>query len=80
MERILKIIIAGGGKVGVTLIRQLSSEGYDLTLIDSEQSVLEATMEKYDVMAVNGNCATMDALIYAGIKKRRPSHRRYECR
>ena len=64
----MKIIIAGGGKVGVTLIRQLSSEGYDLTLIDSEQSVLEATMEKYDIMAVTGNCATMDALIYAGIK------------
>ena len=68
MERELKIIIAGGGKVGVTLIKQLSAEGYDLTLIDSNESVIAAAMEKYDVMAVAGNCATMDTLLYAGIE------------
>ncbi len=68
MERNLKIIIAGGGKVGATLTKQLSAEGYDLTLIDSSQSVLESILQKYDVMAVAGNCATMDTLVYAGVK------------
>ena len=31
----MKIIIAGDGKVGATLTRQLTSEGYDVTVIDS---------------------------------------------
>ena len=64
----MKIIIAGGGKVGATLTRQLSAEGYDLTLIDKNAQVLETTMNAYDVMAVQGNCATMAALRQAGVE------------
>lgn len=64
----MKIIIAGNGKVGQTLTSLLSVEGYDLTLIDIKQSVLEATQEQYDVMIVHGNCATMDVLKQAGVE------------
>ena len=64
----MKIIIAGGGKVGATLTRQLSAEGYDLTLIDKNPHVLESTMNAYDVMAVQGNCATMATLRQAGVE------------
>lgn len=39
------IIIAGDGKVGLTLARQLSAEGHDPTLIDLDHLVLEQTME-----------------------------------
>ena len=39
----MKIIIAGDGKVGQTLTSLLSVEGYDLTLIDAKQSVLETS-------------------------------------
>ena len=53
----MKILIAGDGKVGATLTRQLSREDYDLTLIDSNPRVLDASVEAYDVMAVCGNCA-----------------------
>ena len=63
----MKIIIAGVGKVGSTLTRQLSAPGYDITLIDVKQQVLEANVEKYDVMAVLGNCATMETLLQAGV-------------
>lgn len=63
----MKILIAGNGKVGSTLTKQLSAEGYDLTLIDSDPSVLEAGVERYDVMAVQGNCAAMDVLQEAGV-------------
>ena len=45
----MNIIIAGDGKVGLTLARQLSAEGHDLTLIDLDNLVLEQTMEQYDV-------------------------------
>ena len=65
----MKIIIAGGGKVGAALTRQLSSEGHDITLIDSNQAVLDNTIEKYDVISVKGNCATSKVLEQAGIKE-----------
>ncbi len=62
----MKIIIAGGGKVGVTLVRQLSAEGHDLTVIDEDQQVLQKLVEQFDVMAVHGNCASMPVLQQAG--------------
>lgn len=64
----MNIIIAGDGKVGSTLVRLLSAEGHDLTLIDLNQKTLESTAEQYDIMAVNGNCASMGVLLEAGIK------------
>ena len=64
----MKILIAGGGKVGAALTRQLSAEGYDLTLIDNNPEVLASTVNQYDVMAVEGNCAAMDVLKEAGVE------------
>lgn len=65
----MKIIIAGDGKVGRSLTRKLSGEGHDLTLIDSNQSVIENSVDQYDVMAVQGNCASMQVLSDAGVRK-----------
>lgn len=48
----MNIIIAGDGKVGSTLTRQLVAEGHDITLIDAKAEVLEVSEERYDVMAV----------------------------
>lgn len=62
----MNIIIAGNGKVGASLARQLSAEGHNLTIIDSDPKVLESSIEKYDVMTVNGNCASMAVLKEAG--------------
>ena len=64
----MNIIIAGDGKVGSTLTRLLSAEGHDITLIDTNSKVLEASLERYDVMAVHGNCAAMETLMQAGVK------------
>ena len=64
----MNIIIAGDGKVGSTLTRLLSAEGHDITLIDTNAAVLEASLERYDVMAVHGNCAAMEILMQAGVK------------
>lgn len=58
----VKIILAGCGKVGSTLTEQLSSEGYDLTVIDNDPAVLDSIIETYDVITVSGNCACMDTL------------------
>ena len=58
----MKIIIAGDGKVGIALTRQLLHEGHDVTIVDSNPHVLQANMYLDDVMAVQGNAATLEAL------------------
>ena len=65
----MNIIIAGDGKVGSALTRQLSSEGYDITVIDTNPQVLEASTIRYDVMSVQGNCVSMDTLLAAGAQR-----------
>lgn len=62
----MKIIVAGNGKVGETLIEELSAEGHDLTLIDVDAEVVEDLVGRYDVMAVTGNCAALGTLCDAG--------------
>lgn len=64
----MKILIAGSGKVGRTLVEQLSAEGYNLTVIDTDTQKLEQLVEHYDVMAVQGNCASMDTLHQADVE------------
>lgn len=64
----MNIIIAGDGKVGSMLTRQLSSEGYDVTVIDSNSQVLQSSVERYDVISVHGNCASMSVLQQAGVR------------
>jgi len=62
----MNIIIVGDGKVGAALTEQLSSEGHDITIIDSNPRVLDRSAERYDVMALTGNGASMATLREAG--------------
>ena len=43
----MKILVAGNGKVGETLTKELADEGHDLILIDRDAAVLEATAYIY---------------------------------
>ena len=63
----MNIIIAGIGKVGLTLARQLAAEGHDITLIDRDSLILEEAVEQIESMAVCGNCASKDVLLQAGV-------------
>lgn len=63
----MDIIIAGGGKIGITLCQQLAAEGHNLTIIDQNDRVLETAVERYDAIAVRGNCASKETLERAGI-------------
>ena len=65
----MKIIIAGDGKVGIALTRQLLHEGHDVTIVDSNPHVLQANMYLDDVMAVQGNAATLEALRQAKVNE-----------
>lgn len=64
----MRIVIAGSGKVGTTLALRLSSEGYEITMIDSNQLVLQEVCEQCDAMGVQGNCASMPVLLQAGVQ------------
>ena len=64
----MNVIIAGAGKVGIALAQKLSVEGCDITIIDSNARTLSNCLEQMDVMAVQGNCASMAVLQQAGIR------------
>ena len=64
---IMNIIIAGGGMVGSTLSLLLCAEGHSVTMVDSDQQILDKSMESYDVIGICGNCASMETLYQAGV-------------
>ena len=65
----MEIIIAGAGKVGLTLARQLVAEEHAVTLIDMDSLVLEEAVEQFDAMSICGNCASKEILLQAGVEK-----------
>lgn len=64
----LNIIIAGCGKVGITLIDQLSKEGHYITVIDKNSTKLQTLSNNYDIMTVCGNGASYSVQREAGIE------------
>lgn len=65
----MNIIIVGDGKVGAALAKQLSSEGQDVTIIDSNPQALMDSSERLDIMTVIGNGASMATLRDAGVER-----------
>ena len=65
----MNVIVAGAGKTGLTLARQMIAEGHDITLIDTDNRILESAVERYDAMAVCGNCASKAVLLQAGVEE-----------
>ena len=64
----LQIIIVGCGKVGRTLVEQLSKEGHDITIIDKDAEKVQTLSSLYDVMGVSGNGASYSVQMDAGIE------------
>ncbi len=67
-EKGLNIIIVGCGKVGSTLIEQLSKEGHDITIIDSSAEKIQDITNMYDIMGIVGNGASYSVQMEAGIE------------
>lgn len=65
----MKVIIAGLGKVGLALVQQLLAEGHDVTAVDQRPAVLSQAVERYDMMAVPGNCASAPVLRQAAVEE-----------
>ena len=64
----LRILIVGCGKVGDTLISQLTKEGHDITIIDKNPQKIQNMTNLYDVMGVCGNGASFSVQQEAGIE------------
>ena len=64
----MKIVIVGLGTIGKTILKTLSKEKHNITLIDENKDKIEELIAKYDVSAVIGNGARMDIQKEAKVK------------
>lgn len=65
----MKIVIVGVGKVGLTLVHQLSLEGHNIIAIDTNQRVIENLMNSHDAIGILGNGASYAAQEEADVAK-----------
>lgn len=63
----MKIIIVGCGNVGTTLAEQLSSEGHDITVIDTREQLVKDVSAAFDVLGIVGNGASFNVQSEADI-------------
>lgn len=63
----MKVIIAGKGSVGDSLISFICNEGHSVTVIDESDEVVSAVVNKYDVFGVAGNGASISVQREAGV-------------
>jgi trk system potassium uptake protein TrkA len=61
-------VIVGLGTIGKTILKTLSKEKHNITLIDENKDKIEELIAKYDVSAVIGNGARMDIQKEAKVK------------
>lgn len=64
----MKIIIVGCGKVGYTLVEQLSAEGHNIIAIDENMEKITAVTNNFDVIGIEGNGVSYEILKEADIK------------
>lgn len=56
----MKIIVIGNGKIGQSIIRNVSEEGHSITIIDCDSRVVSQMIDTYDVMGIVGNGASVE--------------------
>jgi trk system potassium uptake protein TrkA len=62
-----KIAVLGGGQVGSSLAKILTDDGNDITLIDTNLSVLEDLQEDNDIKTIHGNASSPSILEQAEV-------------
>ena len=66
---IMKIVIAGAGEMGSHLATMLSGNGHDITVIDRDAKALEEVGTLADIITVEGDSTTFEALRKASTRK-----------
>ena len=65
----MNIIIVGCGKVGRSLVEQLSSENHDISIVDPKAYVVQSMVDMYDVFGIVGNGASYNVLTEVGVEE-----------
>ena len=65
----MNIIIAGCGRVGHTLAEQLSNEGHQITVMDTDPNAVQAVSAACDVIGYVGDCTSFRSQLEAGIEE-----------
>ena len=63
----MNVVIIGMGMIGKSVLKNLSKEGHDVTIIDEDRLKVEKLIEKFDVLGVVGNGACKDILLEASV-------------
>jgi len=61
----MKIIVAGCGKIGKSIVESLVEEDHEILIIDNKPEIVEEITNIYDVMGICGNCADSDIVAEA---------------
>ena len=64
----MRIVIAGCGKIGLTVLDSLVNENHEVIAIDDDPIVTDDIANAYDVMTVCGNAAACEKLSEANVK------------
>ena len=62
-----KIAVLGGGQVGSSLAKILTDDGNDITLIDTNLSIIEDLQEDNDIKTIHGNASSPSVLEQAEV-------------
>ena len=64
----MKIIICGCGKIGKSIMKSLVREGHEITVLDTDPSVISSVTDTYDVMGICASCTSCSALSQAAVQ------------
>lgn len=65
----MKILIAGAGEVGSHLVKMLSNEYHDITIIDDDEKRLDELTAISDVLTIEGDVTSFDALTKGEVQR-----------
>lgn len=65
----MKIVIAGCGKIGASIIKYLCQENHSITVIDRDKDVINDIINVYDVGGIVGNATYVETLKEANVPK-----------
>ncbi len=65
----MKLVIVGAGKIGSTLVEELSLEGHDIVVVDICDKTVESLVNKHDVIGIVGGGADREILKQAEVDK-----------
>ncbi len=65
----MNVLIIGAGDVGFNIMKRLSQEGLDISVIESDSLKIKRIKESCDVFVVQGNGDNPESLLEAGVNK-----------